>query len=65
MAKLIKIDIETSGPDAGNFAVDLTGFEGVGCDAIIKAFAEIGEVTKEIHKPEYHKKPNTNVKAGR
>lgn len=57
MAKSIKVEIDEG---TGEFNVDLTGFEGKGCDDIIKAFAEIGEVTKEIHKPEYNR-PIRNV----
>ena len=49
MAKTGKITID----EKGNFSVDLTGFEGQGCDDIIKACAEIGDITKEVHKREY------------
>lgn len=65
MAKLIKIDIETGVDGAGDFSVDLTGFQGKGCDAIIKAFAEIGDITKEVHKTEYNQLPLKGVTAGR
>jgi hypothetical protein len=61
MAKIIKIEIS----DDATFTVDLTGFNGQGCGDIIKAFAQLGEVTKEIHKPEW-KSIQTNLqKAGR
>jgi len=62
MAKTVTVTIDEG---SGDFSVDLTGFQGKGCDAIIKAFAEIGDVTKEIHKPEYNRPLQTQVKAGR
>lgn len=63
MAKIIKIELD---PGSGEFNVDLTGYHGKGCDDIIKAFAEVGAMTKEIHKHEYNEvnKQNT-VKVGR
>lgn len=60
MAKIINIDID----EKGDFTVDLTGFQGKGCDAIIKAFSEVGDITKEVHKREYFdttKTQTTNV----
>jgi hypothetical protein len=62
MAKMIKIVIDES--DA-SFSVDLTGFHGQGCDDIVKLFAEIGETTKVISKPEYRETNLTSVKVGR
>ena len=62
MAKTIVVEIDEG---SGGFTVDLTGFEGKGCDDIIKAFAEVGDVTKEIHKPEYNRPQKTQLKAGR
>jgi hypothetical protein len=68
MAKVITVNIDTGAEnlqDAGSFNVDLTGFEGVGCDAIIKAFEGVGEATRTVHKPEWKPK-NLKVKvAGR
>lgn len=50
MAKTI---IVTLNPEDASFSVDLNGFQGKGCDAILKAFEGLGTVTKTIHKPEY------------
>lgn len=61
-AKIVKIEIDEA---TGNFNVDLTGFNGKGCDDIIKACAEVGDVTKEVHKPEYNRPQQTAQKAGR
>ena len=55
--EIIKITIDDSN---GAFDVDLTGFHGVGCDAIIKAFGEIGEVKRHVHKSEFNA-PMRNV----
>lgn len=41
---------------SGAFEVDLTGFQGIGCDAVIKAFAKLGEAKTVIEKPEYKQK---------
>ena len=62
MAKAIKVVIDEA---TGEFSVDLTGFEGQGCDDIIKAFAEVGDVTKELHKPEYNRPVKNTVQRGR
>jgi hypothetical protein len=50
MAKKITVllDEETS-----EFSVDLTGFQGVGCADIERAFNQLGNTTKSIKKPEY------------
>ena len=61
MARIISIDID---PKDASFTVDLTGFKGIGCDQVIKAFASIGEVTKEITKPEFKDKAINTLKAG-
>lgn len=50
MAKIIKITVNDN---TGEFTVDLTGYQGQGCDAIIEAFGELGEITAHQHKPEY------------
>ena len=52
MAQTQFVTVEVNDAD-GSFSVDLTGFEGKGCDAVIKAFAEIAEPTKVVEKPEY------------
>jgi hypothetical protein len=57
MAQIVKVTVDDTN---GNFAVDLTGFEGKGCDAIIQAFAEIGQIETHIHKPEYKEITKTN-----
>lgn len=56
MAKTVTVTID----EDANFAVDLNGFNGKGCDAVIKLFDGIGTVTKETTKPEY-KTVNANV----
>ena len=61
MAKLIKVLID---PETSGFSVDLTGFHGQGCDAVVKAFASIGTVTKEIHKPEWKETSRQQVSTG-
>jgi len=60
MAKIIKVEID----ETGGFSVDLTGFQGQGCGDVIKAFANIGEITKEVHKPEWKATQKTYQKAG-
>ena len=61
MAQVIKVEIDEK---TGAFNVDLTGFAGKGCDDVIKAFAEVGEVTREIHKPEYNRPVKTTLQRG-
>jgi hypothetical protein len=48
--QIVKITVDDTN---GAFDVDLTGFQGIGCDAIITAFGELGEITSHTHKPEY------------
>jgi hypothetical protein len=48
--EIIKITVDDN---TGAFDVDLTGFHGKGCDAIIDAFGELGEVKTHTHKPEW------------
>lgn len=48
--QIVKITVDDSN---GAFDVDLTGYQGQGCDAIIEAFGQIGEITSHVHKPEY------------
>ena len=65
MAKVITVTIDQGTEhlnNAGAFNVDLTGFEGQGCDMIIKAFEGVGEATRTVHKPEWKPK-NLKVKA--
>jgi hypothetical protein len=50
MAQLIKVTVDDN---TGAFDVDLTGFHGQGCDAIIEAFGELGEIKTHVHKPEF------------
>jgi hypothetical protein len=54
MAKIVKVTVDEN----GDFTVDLNGFHGRGCDAIIKAFGEESTVTKETHKREYGENQN-------
>jgi len=62
MAKMIKITLDES--DA-SFSVDLTGFHGKGCSDVIKAFADVSQQTKEIHKPEFKETNLTLQLSGR
>ena len=55
--QIVKITVDDSN---GEFEVDLTGYTGIGCDAIIKAFGELGEITSHIHKPEYKQTATTS-----
>ena len=48
MAQIVKVTVDDL---TGEFDVDLTGFHGKGCDAIIQAFAELGEMKTHVHKP--------------
>ena len=61
MAKIIKIDVDDL---TGEFSVDLTGYQGQGCDAIIEAFGEIGEIKTRIHKPEFKSTQTKQTKQG-
>ena len=58
MAQIVKVTVDDA---TGEFEVNLTGFVGHGCDAIIQAFAELGEMKTHVHKPEY----NTTTKVVR
>lgn len=40
----------------GDIIVDLKGYQGVGCEAVMKAFTEGSTVTKTTTKPEYKQK---------
>ncbi len=62
--KIVTVTVDDA---SGAFEVDLTGFQGIGCDAVIKAFAELGETTTVIEKPEYKFKATQQkqVQAGR
>lgn len=48
--KTITVEISTTG---GPMAVELDGFMGVGCEAVMQAFTKGGEVIKDVRKPEY------------
>lgn len=60
--EIIKVTVDDN---TGEFDVDLTGFHGIGCDAIIQAFGELGQTKKVIHKPEYTAKTQTKQTQGR
>jgi uncharacterized membrane protein YjdF len=54
--KIITITID----EAGDQTVDLTGYQGKGCDAVADVFGRaVGATTKVVHKPE-HNKPMIN-----
>ena len=59
--ELIRITIDDN---TGESSVDLQGFHGKGCAAVIKAFGEIGEITSEIHKPEFNQVQTQKVAQG-
>jgi hypothetical protein len=61
MAKIVKVSVDDA---TGEFDVDLTGFHGVGCDDIVKALGELGEIKTQIAKPEYREITKRFVKAG-
>ena len=48
---------------AEGISVNTEGFQGKGCEAIHKAFSQLGKVTEHKKKPEYHKVQNTRVGA--
>jgi hypothetical protein len=51
MAKTITVEISKD----GKASVDLAGFEGEGCEAVAKAFDELGKVETTEKKPEFYK----------
>lgn len=57
MPKTITVTIK---PD-GKKIVDLDGFNGIGCAAVLAAFTKGEKITKEIHKPEYNVKQAKQV----
>jgi len=60
MAKLITITID---PQTGDQTAEAHGYNGKGCDAVLKAFGDgVGETVDIRHKPEYNKPAlNLNV----
>jgi hypothetical protein len=50
MAQLVKVQIDETTAEVN---IDLIGFHGKGCDALLKAFSQVGKLTKETIKPEY------------
>jgi hypothetical protein len=51
MAKLVKVTIDEA---TAQVDIDLQGFHGQGCDAVLKAFASVGTtLNKEFTKPEF------------
>lgn len=58
MAKIVTVTLDE---DNGNISLDLTGFKGKGCDAIVKLFGELGKVKKTITKPEYSQTTSNTV----
>jgi hypothetical protein len=53
MAQIVKITVDDN---TGEFDVDVTGYRGKGCDAIIQACGELGKIKTHIHKSEYAEK---------
>lgn len=51
MAKTITVEISKD----GKASIDLAGFEGEGCEAVAKAFDELGKVEEDKKKPEFYK----------
>jgi len=58
-AKTITVELD---PDTASISVDTNGFQGQGCDAIHKMFANIGTVTASKKKPEYKQQTLSRVK---
>jgi hypothetical protein len=50
MAKEVTVKLDNT---TGAFSVDRTGFKGKGCDAVLKVFEGLGDVTSDKKKPEY------------
>jgi hypothetical protein len=44
-----------------SLTVDLDGFHGQGCSAIVEAFAAMGPVLSESEKPEFYDNHNQNT----
>lgn len=61
MAKLVTVKLNMT--DA-SFSVDRTGFKGKGCDAVLKLFEGLGDVTSDKKKPEY-KQETVNLQMNR
>jgi hypothetical protein len=59
MAKIVTVDIDL---ENGNFSVDLTGFQGKGCEDVQRVFDAVGKRTKDIKKPEFKLKNSCTVK---
>lgn len=57
--KIVTITID----EEGDQTVDLTGYNGKGCDAVADVFGRaVGATTKVVHKPDFNKPCiNTNV----
>lgn len=47
------LNTDPTSEDCAKVTVDTNGFEGKGCDAIHQMFANLGEVTSNVKKPEY------------
>ena len=50
MAQMVKVHIDEL---TAEVSIDLIGFHGKGCDALLKGFAQVGKLTKETIKPEF------------
>lgn len=50
MAKTVTVEIDLETNEA---SVDLNGWQGKGCAAVTAAFSEMGNVKKDIKKPEF------------
>lgn len=48
--KIITVEVDKN----GNFTVDVAGFQGKGCKAVVDAFSSVGKVVNEQTKPEYY-----------
>lgn len=54
MAKTITIIID----EQGNQTAETDGYQGKGCEAVLKAFSgAVGTTEKSTHKPEYYQQP--------
>jgi len=62
MAKIIDAWVTMEGDDAGQVAIETSGYAGVGCHAVQDAFTKGlgGDVIEEKRKPEYNTKVTLN-----
>jgi len=61
MAKTFTVEID----EKGNCEINLEGFHGKGCSAIMDGLLSIlGDATERKHKPEFNEKPILTLRSG-